>query len=425
MTDSVKAWLQSFVSGQKFIDKIPSERTLKNYMPNLRKYCNFVHKNPDKLIQLKIQGLQNVATEKEFIAEDTLENFITKSKFKPSMKQTIRNTVISFYKANRRPLIEVQKVDVSETKKRQPKPDDVLELDNAMTCERDKAITWFFNSSPVRIDTLSKMVWKDLQPIDDSEVKYQFVIEAERLKGHGRGKYRGLKHVGFIHNLASQKLENYKKELKKKGYAVTEDSPIFIAYRQQTKFNKKTQEREETTNPIKALRPATIEHLFDDASFKAWHDLDLKRFSPQDFRESFQSAFEHIANENMIAPLMTHKARGTAKSYSDHEISELLEVYKKGLPYLLPITVAKVKADLNQTESELTESKQKYGEQQAQIATMKEEFEKEIQGLKISFNAIMETNAIRHNVEVEKDPIKKEKLWKEYTEKKGMHSTFK
>lgn len=104
-----------------------------------------------------------------------------------------------------------------------------------MTTARDKALVWFFTSTAFRIGTLVKLKWKDLQPTDDKEIPYQIIIESARLKGSGIGRYRGLKQIAFLHGLAVEKLENYKKELTRKGYVVAQDSPLFIAYNKKEK----------------------------------------------------------------------------------------------------------------------------------------------------------------------------------------------
>ncbi len=91
-----------------------------------------------------------------------------------------------------------------------------------------------------------------------------------------------------------------------------------------------------------------IEGNFGEASLKAWHDLEKKRFSPQDFRSFVQSALENAGvNPNMIAPLIGHKPKGVDFHYSEHDIQELLEKFKSALPYLLPQTVESVKAEVN------------------------------------------------------------------------------
>lgn len=354
MTDALQEWILQFNSGLAWFNKLNSQNTKDTYLPNLKKYCNYVKKNPDELIALKIEGLQAINTPKEFQAENLLELFLSTAKFPLTVKDSIRTTVLSFYKNNRRPLIEIRDVDTPESKQRCPKIQDILDLENAFSYLRDKAMLWLIASAPFRLETITKLKWKDLKPTGDKDVPYSLLIESERLKGCGRGKYKGLKQVGFLHYLAVEKLEAYKKELQRKRYIVTQDDPIFIAYRKEKKVN--------------AISTNTIENNFGKVSLKAWHDLEAKRFSPHDFRDFVQSALESAGvNSNMIAPLLAHKPKGIDFHYSSHDIEELLVKYKTALPYLLPQTVAKVKAELEETKTE----------QQVQIEGMKAEHKKE------------------------------------------------
>ena len=148
-------------------------------------------------------------------------------------------------------------------------------------------------------------------------------------------------------------LEAYKKELARKGYKPEENSPIFIPYRKETKITK--------------ISTFSVERNFDEASLRAWHDLEKKRFSPQDFRDYVQSALESAGiHSNMISPLMAHKVKGVDFHYSEHEISELLQKFKTALPYLLPQSVERVKAE---SDRELTA-------QQEQISDLTERLQK-------------------------------------------------
>jgi site-specific recombinase XerC len=185
---------------------------------------------------LKIEGLQSINTPKEFQAENLLETFLSTSKLPSILKDGTRTTVISFYKNNRRPLVEIAEVSTPKSKQKCPKTQDIKELENAFSYLRDKALLWFFASAPFRIDTITKLKWKDLQPTNDRDIPYKILAEAERLKGSGKGKYKGQKQVCFLHSPASQKLEAYKKEFARKGYTPSEDSPIFIAYRKAQKI---------------------------------------------------------------------------------------------------------------------------------------------------------------------------------------------
>ena len=102
MTDALEEWIQRYGYGTVWFSKLRSENTVRTYLPNLKKYCNWVKKNPDELIQLKLEGLQSINTPKEFQAENLLDKFLSSSKFPLSVKDSIRTTVISFYKNNRK-----------------------------------------------------------------------------------------------------------------------------------------------------------------------------------------------------------------------------------------------------------------------------------------------------------------------------------
>ena len=44
-----------------------------------KQYCDYVQKTPDELIALKVNGLQNVGTDKEWQAENLLENYFAET----------------------------------------------------------------------------------------------------------------------------------------------------------------------------------------------------------------------------------------------------------------------------------------------------------------------------------------------------------
>ena len=128
--------------------------------------------NPDQLIQLKIDGLKNVATETEFQAERLLEKYLANVNLTQSMKEMEKNAIISFYKHNWRNLngnvaTNIQK---PEAKKRNPTTKDIQLLKSQCTNARDKAVVWFFASTACRIGTVVKLKWSNLKPTETPEV---------------------------------------------------------------------------------------------------------------------------------------------------------------------------------------------------------------------------------------------------------------
>ena len=142
----------------------------------------------------------------------------------PSVKAESKNAIISFFKHNWRNLNPnvASDIEAPEAKKRTPIIEDIQALDANMTTARDKALVWFFPSTAVRVETLTKLTKGDLKPTNDAEVPYYLEIEAKRLKGAGIGKYKGIKQVTFIHKLAWQKVQDYFAEAKRKGYNLTD-----------------------------------------------------------------------------------------------------------------------------------------------------------------------------------------------------------
>ena len=84
-----KLWIESFPSGLKWINALPSKNTKIQYATYLKLYCDAVQKNPEELIALKIEGLKHTGDIEEFQAEDLLENYFSKAKLKPSAKLSL------------------------------------------------------------------------------------------------------------------------------------------------------------------------------------------------------------------------------------------------------------------------------------------------------------------------------------------------
>lgn len=234
MTDEQDSWIISYPSGRAWLNKLGSPRTKRIFTRYLKTYCDAVQKTPDELITIKIDGLKNVGTAKEWQAEDLLESFFAHCNMKPTAKLMLKNTVFSFYKHNRRAL-EAQtasnvKNEAPESKKRKPTLDDLKTLEISSHLARDKAIIWFMASTSCRVGTFALLNWKDLKPTGNPEVPYSLEIESKRLKGAGIGKYKGMKQVTFLHKYASEKLEAYKQEAKVKGYDLKPNLIVFRSF---------------------------------------------------------------------------------------------------------------------------------------------------------------------------------------------------
>ena len=135
----------SIPSVKTWINTIRAENTKNMYLKHLKRYCDAVSKNPDELIEFKIDGLRNVTTPKEFQAEALINDFLFHGDLTATTQVLILASVKSFYKANWRELNSNvgQGIELPEPKKRTPKLQDIVELDEVMTSHRDRAIFGF------------------------------------------------------------------------------------------------------------------------------------------------------------------------------------------------------------------------------------------------------------------------------------------
>ncbi len=342
MTEETIPWILTFSSGKKWADTLRSEATKEIYFTRIKQYCDAVGKNPDELLEYKIDGLKNITTSKEWQAEELLNNYLYNSGLTEPVKVAVLTAVKSFYKANWRELNSNVGSNIStpESVQRTPKMQDMLDLDAAMMYQRDRAILWTLESTAFRVGTLTRLLWKDLQPTGDPEVPYMILMESARLKGAGKGRYKGVKQVSFIHAYAAAKLEKYKQELKERDITINENMPVFVTYTHNMYALK--------GDPLKSLM-----NLFIVASLMAWRDLNAKRFSAHDMRDILQSALENArVNPNIVSILLAHKVKGVDKHYSSHDFNEFKEAFKSALPWLLPQTVEKVKAESDKAIAE-------------------------------------------------------------------------
>lgn len=151
--DNLEAWLLKYESGKNWLSKLPSQHTKRIFSRHLQWYSQAVNQTPDELINLKIEGLKAVATDREFLAERQLEKYLRDSNMTASVKAMAKNAIISFYKHNWRNLNPnvASDIEAPEFKKRTPTLEDIVTLEANMTTKRDKAIDWFFASTSCRL----------------------------------------------------------------------------------------------------------------------------------------------------------------------------------------------------------------------------------------------------------------------------------
>lgn len=101
--ENLRKWIKRYRSGRIWLTKLESKYTIDTYLPNLKRYCEACGLDPDQLIELKMEGMRAVGTEKEFQAEELFDLTISEMELTESARSNVSTAVTSFYKHNRRP----------------------------------------------------------------------------------------------------------------------------------------------------------------------------------------------------------------------------------------------------------------------------------------------------------------------------------
>jgi len=329
MTENVRKWIRKFRSGKIWINKLVSDATINSYLPLFKRFCELTGKDPDELIAYKMEGMRLVGTEKEFQAEELYEDVIKNQVDGEHARANIATAVLSFYKHNRRPLSEPMKFEKPESEGRQPTLEDVETMANYTRTKRDKALIWCQASCPLREGTLEKLIWGDLRETGDSQVPIMIVVKADRLKGSGRGRYKGTFHIGFWHAHAWKLFQDYRKEalrkLRKKypDFEITSKTSLWLSY-------------VNGNGTVKGLGKFGISEIFEKASFSAWGEE--KKFRPHDYRDFLDNALRKSGILKIDRdPMLSHKMKGVEKHYQTNDPEDeglqthLREQFKKAL----------------------------------------------------------------------------------------------
>jgi integrase len=369
-------YLNKFASSRSWLANLRSKATRRRYTRLLFEYCASVGKNPDELLKLKPSlvavavatrdGKTPEISERE--AEDCLEAFLTKTKRKD--KLGFKFCIISFYKHNNRPLVNV----ASNVEQRQkpaseynvPTVEDIEALARATVNSRDEFLIWFLASTGFRRGTVSQLKFGDLIKVYTSEEGKQFLpffavsedagelddlapvalsISGDRLKGSGLGKYRGNEQTTFLHFRAYQSLQQYLSWLRDQKISVDKETPLFV----------------KSVEPYDSLSNGYLATVVERASVDSFQNG--KNYTTHDLRRFQHTQLEAARTPaNWIDKMQGHKPRGVSGSYSLPDLNQLHEAFKQAVPYFIPA---------NQPQPQVALSKQLH-KQATEISQLKE-----------------------------------------------------
>jgi len=279
----------------------------------LWRFCQWAKRSPPELLSLKEKNPE------QNLAEKLLDDFCAAKlpEFTEPQRFNVSIAVKSFFKWNYRSLEKASGIVTLE----KVKPYNALtkeglrKLYNHALNPRDRALIPFVTCTGIAKETLSNVLWGHLEDHWEDKDLPCLNIGPELLKGHGKGKYQGVRQVTFLTPEAKTSLLVYKEWIEDKlGRAVTAKDHIWL----------------ETYLPCKPLRYPMFHHAIRRLSRKTGVP-----FSLHDGRRWVNTALEGISiSSNWARKVRGRKVRGEEAPYSQPAIEQLRTKYREAVPAL-------------------------------------------------------------------------------------------
>ena len=274
-------------------------------------YCKETGKTPDELLALK-------SDPKSHDAEYLLDRFVAEqNSISNSIKVGIVIAVKSFYKHNYCDLAKASGAIsfIKQKPYRKHTKEELLKIYRAAHTPRDRALITFAFSTAIAKEGLVKAQWMHLEPDWEKQELPHIALPDVLIKGHGRGKYKGVEQHTFLTTEAKRDLIEYMDWFERvKGIKPTLKDPIFI----------------QVHPPYRALNDNTLSKIAAVLSRRSgvpfgWHDA----------RRYVETALEETKiNPNWARKIRGRKVRGEESPYSRPAIGQLRNAYREAVPLL-------------------------------------------------------------------------------------------
>lgn len=305
----MERWAEKYTEVKRWLAKIQMKEDNVTHFHN---FCEWCGKQPPELLALKDD---RSSTE----AEELLDDFVADEKtgFPNSVKWRMTIAVKSFFKHNYRDLAKAcGKMTLEKVKPyNKPRKEDLRKLWLWMQNPRDKSLITFICSTAIAKETITKIKWKHLQENWENIELPWIDIPDKLLKGHGIGKYKGVRQITFLTPEAKRDLILYKEWIEAKiGRKLTSEDYIFLS----------------TFEPYGAIHYSRLGNMIWKLSRKAgvpfsWHDA----------RRYVNTALEEIRIPiNWAKKIRGRKVSGEEAPYSLPAKQQLREKFREAVPSL-------------------------------------------------------------------------------------------
>jgi len=358
-SEAVQYWMDSLkgrdeVGGTKYQWKL-----------RLRKFCNWLGKTPDELIDERKSDLKSDDDRIRHRAEMDVKKylrFLEEEGLSPNTRKTYFAAIRNFYQRNY--------TELKFFRRDSPTGVNVTEGSKAATTEeirsmvevskpRTKALILFLKDTGLSISDTAKLRIGDLglesvNGIFDAEPPLAIVTRRKKTGTPtatfvGREALDAIKTTLRLRQRGSPelKIRRYGRDEIKGGIPpeeLTLESPLFRSYGKFLKTLKKPR--------IDALKPNSISVLIRKAAIGA--GIWKQGFSAHALRRYFQTSLESAGiNRNWVKLMMGHTLEGVEGSYSQPQIEQLKDAYLRAYPKLAISEIAEQRSRVESLEGQV------------------------------------------------------------------------
>ena len=296
-------------------------------------YCDWSGLSPEALYALKDDP-------KSLQAEYLLDKFVAdkEAPFTDSVKWGIIQAVKSFFSHNYRDLAKKSgKIIVTKKRpERKPTKEELMKLWKACFTPRDRALILFVNSTAIAKGTLDQLQWKEFEEEWEKQEIPCIVVPDQKLKGHGVGRWQGVKQITFLTPEAKEALIEYREWIEQKmGRELTDNDHVWLS----------------TYEPYEPLTHSGLGMLIWKLAKRAG-----VKFSWHDARRYVETALEEAKiDPNWKRKIRGRKVRGEEAPYSQPAIEQLRAAFREVVPKLQFLTIAEPVISREEIRAEMAE----------------------------------------------------------------------
>jgi integrase len=363
--------VQTWLGGLKTSMDLHS--TKYHWLGNLKRFCEWIGKTPDQLIEERKNDLKSEDQRERHRAEMNVKAYINSLATKglsPNSRKTYFAALRNFYKRNYYELTffrgDGPEQEVTQEGSRAASKDDIrrmLEVSNP----RVRALLLFLKDTGLAEADAAKLKLKDVSVLESQTVRplkdigelfllelpAPIIVKRKKTKRltitfMGKESLEALKIVLRIRMQGSAELtiRRYKRIEARLGLApetLTLESPLFRSY--EKFFNRKNM-------AVRHLSPQSISVIVRRAAINA--GIWKEGFSAHALRRYFQTSLETAGtNQNWVKKMMGHALEGSEEPYSRPEVATLQEAYKRAYAHLAVSEVAEQKSRVEQLEAQV------------------------------------------------------------------------